>query len=299
MLIFEYITGGGFCKEEVSENLVHEGQMMVDALLSNFSVIPDCCCVLMVAEKNADVEFQKQIKTVDAVWVIAPEFDGILERFCRYVEQAGKRLLTSPANAVALTANKWVTFQMLNAAKILTVPTENFVSEFNYDQTREWIIKPIDGVGAENTFLLTSEKDWISLPLFKKNYIIQPHLQGEKTSLSCLFEKGRARLLCVNLQIFEVKNQQYVLQNIEVNYKLDDGHYQKLVSRIAQVFPDLFGYVGIDLIENEADCFVLEINPRLTTSFVGIENTLGLNVAKLVLLLDVIRISNSCVQTLG
>ena len=48
-------------------------------------------------------------------------------------------------------------------------------------------------------------------------------------------------------------------------------------------FPDLFGYVGVDLIENEDACFVLEINPRLTTSFVDIEKKCGLNVAKLVL----------------
>jgi predicted ATP-grasp superfamily ATP-dependent carboligase len=138
-------------------------------------------------------------------------------------------------------------------------------------------------VGAENTFLLTSEKDWSALPALKKNYVIQPHLHGEKTSLSCLFKNGEAHLLCVNLQIFEMKNQQVILKNIEVNHKPADGRYQKLASQIAQAFPDLFGYVGVDLIENKAACFVLEINPRLTTSFVGIEKALGLNVAELVL----------------
>jgi predicted ATP-grasp superfamily ATP-dependent carboligase len=75
------------------------------------------------------------------------------------------------------------------------------------------------------------------------------------------------------------------LKNIDVNHKADDGRYQKLASRIAVAFPDLFGYVGIDLIENNDACWVLEINPRLTTSFVGIEKALGLNVAELVLAL--------------
>jgi len=273
VLIFEYITASG----EASESLAREGQMILDALLSNFAKLP---VEMIVATKN---DFQNQLKTVDAIWLIAPECDGILERFCRYVEHQNKQLLTSPAKAVALTANKFSTFQILNAAQIQTVPTEIFNSVFNYDQTKEWLIKPIDGVGAENTFLLTSPKEWNNLPALDKNYIIQPHLHGEKTSLSCLFKNGFARLVCVNVQIFEVIDQQYVLQNIKVNCKLDDGRYQKLVSEIAQAFPDLFGYAGIDLIETENACFVLEINPRLTTSFVGIEKALGLNVAECVL----------------
>lgn len=283
VLIFEYVTGGGFLGEQIPKSLAHEGRMMVNALVSNFEKLPEVEITLFKAEKNADLEFQQQIKNFDAVWIIAPEFDGILERFCRYVENENKRLLTSPAKAVALTANKFTTFRILNTANIPTIPTAIFNSVNHYDQTKEWIIKPIDGAGAENTFLLTSQNDWSALPAFEKIFLIQPHIHGEKTSLSCLFKNGEARLLCVNLQVFELENQQYVLKNIEVNYKADDGHYQKLISQIAKAFPDLFGYVGIDLIENADDCFVLEINPRLTTSFVDIEKKLGLNVAELVI----------------
>ncbi len=281
VLIFEYITGGGCNSKELPESLASEGRMMVDALLANFAKLPDIKVVVMGFA--LETEFQQLVETVDAVWVIAPESNGILERFCRYVEQAGKHLLTSPAKAVALAANKLTTFQILHAAQIQTVPTAIFNPALPYDVTKEWIIKPIDGVGAENTYLLTSEKDWSALPAFKNPCIIQPHLYGDKTSLSCVFKNGQARLLCVNLQIFEIKNQRYALQTIEVNYKSDDGRYQKLASQIAQAFPDLFGYVGIDLIETDDACFVLEINPRLTTSFVGIEKALDLNVAELVL----------------
>jgi predicted ATP-grasp superfamily ATP-dependent carboligase len=290
ILIFEYITGGGLKGGIVPESLVREGKMMVNALLANFAKLPNVEVVLMTAEFNVEIAFQNQLKSVDAAWVIAPEFDGILERFCRYVEQENKVLLTSPAKAVQLTANKFTTFQMLNAAKIQTVPTEMFNSKFHYNRTKEWIIKPIDGAGANNTFLLSSENDWLALPKLEKNFIIQPHLHGEKISLSCLFKDGVARLLCINLQIFNVLNQQYVLQTIDVNYKLDNGRYQKLASRIAKAFPDLFGYVGVDLIETEDACFVLEINPRLTTSFVDIETVMGLNVAERVLNLSELKL---------
>jgi predicted ATP-grasp superfamily ATP-dependent carboligase len=274
VLIFEYITASG----EGGEGLQHEGQMMLDALLKNFEKLADI--EIAVVTKN---DFQNQLKTVDAAWIIAPEFDGILQHYCELVENENKILLTSPSKAVAQTANKLTTFHILNAAKIQTVPTEIFDSTKNYDVTKEWILKPIDGAGAENTYLLASEKDWFALPYFEKNVLFQPCIHGEKISLSCIFKNGQARLLCVNLQIFEIKNQQFKLKNIEVNFKFDDGRYQKIVSDIATAFPDLFGYVGIDLIETEDASFVLEINPRLTTSFVQMEEKIGMNVAKLVI----------------
>jgi tyramine---L-glutamate ligase len=283
VLIFEYVTGGGFLNQTVPESLALEGQMMVDALISNFAKLPNVETVLFQAKENVFAEFQNALENVQAAWIIAPEFDGILEKLCLQVEQANKILLTSPAKAVAKTANKLTTFEILTAAQIPTVKTEIFNSEKNYDKTREWVIKPFDGAGAENTFLLQTEKDWSALPYFEKPFLIQPHIHGEKRSLSCLFQNGTARVLCVNLQQFEIENQIFKLKNIDVNFTQDDGRYQKLASEIARVFPDLFGYVGIDLIENETGCFVLEINPRLTTSFVQIEEKLGVNVADWVL----------------
>ncbi len=68
-----------------------------------------------------------------------------------------------------------------------------------------------------------------------------------------------------------------------VNHHADSGAYQQLVGQIAHAFPELWGYVGIDLIETAEQMLVLEINPRLTTSFVGIHSALGINLAEAVL----------------
>jgi predicted ATP-grasp superfamily ATP-dependent carboligase len=51
--------------------------------------------------------------------------------------------------------------------------------------------------------------------------------------------------------------------------------------------PDLWGYVGIDLIDGATGPLVLEVNPRLTTSYVGLARAIRMNPAALVLgLLD-------------
>lgn len=286
VLIFEYVTSGGFPAECVPESLANEGKMMVDALLRNFVALQNTDVRVMERRDtlSIDVNFRQQIQDVDAVWVIAPEFDGILEKFCHYVEKAGKKLLTSPAHAVAIAANKFETFKKLTVAQIPTVPTTVFKQCQSYDKTREWIIKPIDGAGAENTFLMMSPENWQTLPHLEKQFIIQPHIDGEKISLSCIFNQGNAVLLCVNLQIFDIQNGIFSLKTIRVNEREDkNGDYQTIATRVAQAFPDLWGYVGIDLIQTPQACFVLEINPRLTTSFAQIDATLGINVAKMVM----------------
>ena len=68
--------------------------------------------------------------------------------------------------------------------------------------------------------------------------------------------------------------------SVNVNNQMAD-FYRTLVQRMAKAMPGLWGYVGIDLIESaEQGPLVLEINPRLTTSYVGINRATGINVAE-------------------
>jgi tyramine---L-glutamate ligase len=85
------------------------------------------------------------------------------------------------------------------------------------------------------------------------------------------------------MQQFNIINQQYHLSKIIVNHYCDLSVYQNLVDNVAHALPELWGYVGIDLIETPEQRFVLEINSRLTTSFVGINAALGINVAENIL----------------
>jgi predicted ATP-grasp superfamily ATP-dependent carboligase len=98
-----------------------------------------------------------------------------------------------------------------------------------------------------------------------------------------LFKQGRAWLLCANQQQFKISEQQYHLAGLIVNHSNDIAAYSVLVDAIALALPELWGYVGIDLIATPEQTWVLEINPRLTTSFVGIYEALGLNMVEAIL----------------
>lgn len=95
---------------------------------------------------------------------------------------------------------------------------------------------------------------------------------------------GRARLLACNRQKVEIAGGAFRFDGVSVNAIPDrDGRYAKLASRVAGAFPGLWGYCGVDFIETAGGPVVVEVNPRLTTSYAGLRRAVGLNPAKLVL----------------
>ena len=50
--------------------------------------------------------------------------------------------------------------------------------------------------------------------------------------------------------------------------------------------PGLWGYAGVDLIVSDQGPVVLEVNPRLTTSYAGLSQALNMNVAEKILALQ-------------
>lgn len=306
ILIFEYITGGGFNRQPLPASLLAEGALMLRALLDDCQRIARLDVQLMLdgrchalaegyevtvtfVKATGDVQriFKDLLATVEAVWLIAPEFDQILQGLTSQVEAAGKRLLTSSSKAVALTADKWQTFQRLHAAVIPTIHTALLKDNMTY-LTGQWVIKPIDGVGCGDTWRIGKAEDFaatlaqITQP---ENFIIQPYVAGRALSLSCLFDQGSVRVLCVNEQVLSEQDRRFKLLTCRVNCMPVTAKHTQLVAHIAKAIPGLHGYVGIDLIQSPVaeDYWVVEINPRLTSSYVGIYSALGLNVVESVL----------------
>jgi len=307
ILVFEYITGGGFNKQIIPIALLAEGRLMLQALLDDlrryaqlsheFEVMvmldervkalintSGMQAVVISPEQNTTDEFTRLAQYCDAIWPIAPEFDGLLQGLCQTVADLNKLLLSSPAQAVALTGDKWLSYQHLKQHHIATVPTRLFTGVEQYEgDCSTWVVKPLDGVGCIDSYILTDKQDFMAMQARPGRYIIQPQLAGQTISLSCLFKQGQAWLLCANQQQFTIREQQYHLAGLVVNHTNELTAYRTLVDAIAQAFPALWGYVGIDLIDTPEQTWVLEINPRLTTSYVGINQALGLNVVEAVL----------------
>ena len=174
-------------------------------------------------------------------------------------------------------------YELLKAHGIPAVETYGFIEKYNLEKYHSWLIKPIDGVGCEGVRKLSRDQI-MALPSLD-GLVLQPFVEGRSLSLSCLFFRGQGQLICVNQQLIKQCNDQFLLAGCEVNIEIDKQVYLQLVAQIADAMPMLWGYIGIDFIETDLGPLILEINPRLTTSYTGIKSALGVNIAAYILAL--------------
>ncbi len=211
------------------------------------------------------------LREVDAVWPIAPESGGILARYSAQVLQAGRVLLGSPPDTVAVCGDKLRTVAALQAGGIACVPGWT-LAEFRNQVPPPWVVKPVDGVGCEGIVRgerLPEAGDWI----------VQPYVAGEPLSLSAVFDRGEAVCVSVNRQRIVTTDDGFRLLGCEVNVAEPDERWQRLCRRIAAAIPGLWGYAGIDVIWTRRGPLVVEINPRLTLSYAGLGAALGASLA--------------------
>lgn len=150
-------------------------------------------------------------------------------------------------------------------------------------QAYPFVIKPDDGVGCEGIRIIKDAEELQTLTQ-TESWIAQSLLEGESLSLSVLFAHGEARLLSCNRQLIEQTGAGFSLKGCQVNALYDaDGRWQSLAGQVAQALPELWGYAGIDLIVSDDGPMILEINPRLTTSYAGLRAATGENPASMVL----------------
>ncbi len=240
----------------------------------------------VLADENKDIyqQISQRLCDFDVFWPIAPETDGVLSDLAKLAVSCSAKMCLSSPGAVAVCSDKLKTIQCLQANNIAVVETA--VLSLSYRFTgQKVVIKPVDGVGCEQSYQLASEQEVFEVMnrlVCLEDYIIQPYIEGKAMSLSCLFKNGRAWLLCCNEQVVRAQNKRLELQKCIVNIPVNDlQKIQRLVQQIAEALPELWGYIGIDVIDSKQEgLLVLEINPRLTSSYAGIFPATGINVAE-------------------
>lgn len=305
IFVCEFITGGGLYREALPDGLLKEGLLMRDALIAELAEFDDveliCSCDkripvpsighVTVIRNDQDVwhVWRGLIKLADAVIVIAPESAGILLRLSELVIEQDKLLLGCPPSVIKIATSKLATYYALKSAGISVISSysaQHWLNTDTYSLTNCWVIKPDDGVGCEDIICLSGKTQvvaWLKQGGRQYTHIVQPLCVGESASLSMLCRKGEAWLLSCNRQKVVRVSGKFRFEGSAVN---DFSQYwikfEVLAQQIARALPDLNGYVGVDLMVEEGDSpnlTVLEINPRLTTSYVGLHEATGLNIA--------------------
>lgn len=302
IFVIEYITGGGLIRDDLPQGILHEAEKMLTALLDDLEDVAGVQlrvsrdprlpalatpCEVVVPDRHDNIwdVWDDCMQDCDAVWPIAPETGGLLQRISAKALARGCRLIGSRPTAVAIAASKYRTSVCLENNGIDVVPTFPAGTNIPRRQGR-WVVKPDDGVGCEG-IRICDDYDSMQKALQDcspdAGYIAQPWLAGEPASLSMLCRDAEAVLLSANLQHVVARGSGFELQGIHVNGLPDpEARYDELARAIARSINGLWGYVGVDFMLTPSGPVVLEVNPRLTVSYAGLHTVLGANVAALI-----------------
>ena len=300
IFVYEFVTGGGIADLVPEVSLVHEADLMVRALLGDLADAPG---VEVFTARHPSLPplrgvqqivpwpdepplelYSRALASADAAWPIAPETDGVLERLARQTLDLRKHLLGSPPDAVRTAASKSATEIVLRDAGVPVVPTFSNAGEIP-ELPGRWVVKPDDGAGCAGTRQVASARlAREALENAPGRLVAQPWLDGEPLSLSLICDQGQAVLLAGNRQRVRISDGRIRLTGLAVNATFDRlADLAGIAGRVASAMPALWGYVGVDLVSTRHGPVVLEVNPRLTTSYCGLREALGVNVAELVL----------------
>ncbi len=214
---------------------------------------------------------------LDFTVLVAPETTGILARLTRTIQSVGARVLGSLDYAIDLTANKEGLCRWFEARGIATPPSrainprEGLPADLEYPA----VLKPIDGAGAVNTFYLSDSRSLPAAACEMPRALVQPFVSGVPMSASFLVNvHAMAWLIGVGTQQVTVHDGRFKYRGGRLPTPCPSAVPR--LRAIVESIPGLQGFVGVDFLWDEArrHATILEINPRPTTSCVGLTRLL-------------------------
>ncbi len=303
---FEYMSGGGLAGQPMIAGLAEEGEMILRALVDDLTRVPGVEVIITRDARLGDPGLEaithmvwssgdlarcwaRCVQEVEWVWPIAPETDGILESLSGAVLDAGRGLLNSSPEAVRVAASKVDTASCLKAGGLAVIETWR-ADALPLLDGGGWVLKPEYGMGCQETRLFRDSATLAAAIADKDKdggtWAVQPFTPGEAASLSLLVADGKVALLGCNRQRVALADDGFVLLGCVVNALDGDRNlYEEIARGVVAAMPGLWGYVGVDLMITDEGPMILEVNPRLTTSYVGLSRSLEANVAHMVLTL--------------
>jgi len=284
--------------------LVREGAAMIGALAADLVRIDGCqvtalrdpravhltlpgCRVIDIQSRLSHWdEFERLAEEADATILIAPEFDGILLRAARRVASCRGRLLSPSVEFVKIAGDKQRTGEVLYDAgvpvpeSVVLEPEDALPAGFRYPA----VLKPVDGAGSQNTQVVASPHDTPSPYAWRRR--LEQYKPGLAASVALLCgPAGRVPLMPCKQRLSEDGRLRYLGGQLPLAAGLAERAVA-LAERAVAALPDTSGFVGVDLVlgrdPNGSEDFVIEVNPRLTTSYVGLRAATETNLAEAV-----------------
>ncbi len=240
----------------------------------------------------------------DQTIVIAPEIHQKLEYIVDRIRGAGARVLASSGAFLQATSDKLATANLFKQSRVPHPSTQTlsqFLTSIDPDQLQDnddesvVTLKRRDGAGCVDMKVFDSPRiltEWLtnrtSRSLIGDDWIVQQWLAGRPASMALLVSDSWQLLGAVDQRI-ALENHPTQTEYSEVSYLGGTGplagvcieQLMSLANQVRDALPSgAAGWIGIDfLVPNEAasskDLVVIEVNPRLTTSYLGYRKWYG------------------------
>jgi len=320
ILVYEHVSGGGFADEAISASVLSEGFGMLRTLAADFKAaghhvttmldariarlnppIPADCVVPVFSCQETRANLRKLSEQVDAAYIIAPETDSVLRSLVETVEQSGAASLNCESGAVEKVSGKGGVYEFMRKLGLPAPKTLTFAVTDNVKEIVKGVrgglgfpvvFKPFDGVSCGGVSVVREEVQVagavakIKVESSGKRFLVQELVEGAATSVS-LFSTG-SRVVPVTLN-----RQKVVIETPEACSRYSGGSVPFAHPRRAEAFEaaeklvgavqGLRGYVGVDFVLTEEAAVAVEVNPRLTTSYVGLRRVVNFNPAQTIL----------------
>jgi len=241
---------------------------------------------------------KENARTVDAACIIAPESNGTLETVVRELEQERVPLANGFSHTISAVGNKC---SMLEHAKKIGAATPNSLTLDTHDDVLEnsrviaerigfpAILKPESDAGmtglskANDKFEVRAAVEKIKQESISHRFIVQEYIEGVPTSVSLISTGEEAEAISLNKQKILLSSgfsaSRY--EGGEVPFESEmKSETMSTAKRVVESYNELKGYVGVDFVLTERSPVVIEVNPRLTTAYVGLREVTPFNAAQ-------------------
>lgn len=285
-----------------------DGHQILTTMDPRFPLSAPACVDVVTMSSARGTLLDALISSVDAVWLVAPETERCLERLTARAERKGIALLGSGSAAIRRASDKAALPRLLSRhgvphpnTRVLdpsragwTAGLKIAARELGYPL----VIKPARGAGCEGVSLARDARELRHAIAIARQtggrgrLVLQRYVRGVAASVALLADGRRAVALATNAQwIQRGRGPQRAgragVLSRPFSYRggttpLDHplaGRAGEEAVRACEAIPGLRGYVGVDLVLTKSEAVVIEVNPRLTTGYLGVRSAIEGNVA--------------------
>ncbi|MEM0253422.1 MAG: ATP-grasp domain-containing protein [Thermoproteota archaeon] len=314
LFVYEHISSGGFAGEPIPTSILSEGFAMLRTLIEDLkaaghsvtalldlrlkplaSLLRAEQIILVKSKEELRGAIVKALEGLDAAYIIAPE--DALPSLIEIVEDKGVMSLNCTSEAIKAVSNKAKAYLELRRAG-LNVPE---TIEVNIDESPAKIgqmarslgfpvvFKPLSGASCAGLSIVKALNQVSSAIRKVRNeaggerFLIQKFIRGVNASVSLIATDKKATPITLNMQRIRLSppslESLYEGGMVPLEHPLKNEAF-KAAEEAVSIFNGLRGYVGVDIILAGDRAYVMEVNPRLTTSYVGLRRVVGFNPAQ-------------------